>query len=95
MGQMVAQKQGIGDLNERIIHLEIEEMTNALFVEPLEQAGFLERRQCAAVAIGAEKQSARCVHQELSGFQIKGRHGSLLKERNLLRSQAKIGLLFK
>ena len=61
--QMMAEKDRIGDLHQRIIDLEIKDMPHATPLEPVEQTGVGQRRQCAAVTVRAEEQLAGLLQQ--------------------------------
>src|SRR5260370_1235159 len=91
----MAEKEWIGDADEGAVHLEIENLPNASVSQALEQAAVHQREQRAAVAIGTDKQPARRFQEELTGGPVEGRHGSLAKEKQLVRGKPKIAVLLK
>src|SRR5260370_31882576 len=91
----MAEKEWIGDADEGAVHLEIENLPNASVSQALEQAAVHQREQRAAVAIGTDKQPARRFQEELAGGPVEGRHGSLTKEKQLVRGKPKIAVLLK
>src|SRR5438132_187450 len=91
----MAEKERIGDSDEGAIHLEIENLPNASLFQALEQAAVHQRQQRAAVAIGTDKQPAWRFQEELAGGSIKGRQGSLAKEKHFVRGKPEVAVLLK
>ena len=88
-----AEERRVGDLDERVVDLEIEERADAPLPHLVEAAraavgpGRGQGRQGAAVAVGAEGDAALLGQQDLAGLAVDGRHLPLDEEADVVEAE--------
>ena len=79
-GQMMAEEYRIGHFNQRIVHLEVENLPDAAFAQAPEQPAIGQGCQRAAMTVRTREQPARRFEQQLAGGHVQGGHRALAKE---------------
>lgn len=91
--QVVAEKFGGADLDQRIVDLEVEDLLDASLGQLRQRPAGLEGRQRAAVPIGAEGDLAALGQQDLAGPIVDGGHRTLAENPQVGFRQAEIRVL--
>ena len=92
MFRVQAEENRIGDFDQRVIDLEIEEGFDPSIEQTLQESAAGQRGKHAAMAIRARKKLMRRIHEELARGQVDRGHGSLLEKVDILFSQAEVAL---
>ena len=83
-----AEEPGVGDVHQRVVDLEVEDVADAAGLQFGEQAAVGQGGERPAVPVRAEEQRARLLQEQLAGGHVEGRHRALLEVRELVGGQA-------
>ena len=85
---VIADIFGPGDIDQRVVDLEIEQLPDAATAGVGHRAALGKRGQHSAVAVGAQGQAIGGVQQDLAGGGIDRRHRALTENVKVFRAQA-------
>ncbi len=86
-----ADEGGVGDVDQGIVHLEVEERVDAPAFHVVQHALFVEGLQDAAVAIGAREEFAGAFEDQAAVGEQGGQH-ALGEEEDAFRGKAEVGV---